>query len=86
MHHDLVLWEEFEDDCPECRPALIDTQTGQVLPEDHPTMRAVMRVWKDTSLAGRRAFHAFTCLNVRDPEIMGFIQSFNERIRRAIGH
>ncbi len=52
----------FSDDCPGCRPAVIDPESGKVLQHDHPVMRAINAVWDKTTYAERQSFHRFTCL------------------------
>jgi hypothetical protein len=61
-----MSWEEFDDNCPGCRPAILDLETGKALPEEHPLMVKMAGVWATTSLAERRAWHRVTCLNSRD--------------------
>jgi len=75
--------DKFNDDCQGCKPAVIDVQTGKPLTPEHPIMAAVNRVWGKTTLAEREAFHKFTCLNSRDPEVMKVVQSLSERIKSA---
>lgn len=57
---------EHDDDCPGCRPVMIDLQTGKVLPDHAPPMKHLLAVWSGTSMAERQAFHRVTCLNSRD--------------------
>lgn len=79
-----MSWAHFEDDCPGCRPAMIDIKTGKRLPEDSPEMQAVMGVWAKTTIEERRAFHRFTCQNSRAPEDMAVISEFSQRINEAM--
>jgi hypothetical protein len=57
---------KFDDNCPGCRPAIIDVKTKQVLPDNHPVMAAMLEVWKKTSIGERRAYHRVMCLNSQD--------------------
>jgi hypothetical protein len=36
--------QEFDDNCPGCRPAIIDTKTKKVLPDDDPGMVAMLKI------------------------------------------
>jgi hypothetical protein len=76
--------ERFEDDCPGCRPCLIDVKTGQIMGEDEPPMRAAMRVWRATSRFEREAFHRVCCLNSRNPVDLQVIQSISGRIKAQL--
>ena len=58
--------QEFDDNCPGCRPAIVDVKTKKVLPDDDPVMSAMLKVWAKTSLGERRAYHRVMCLNSRD--------------------
>jgi hypothetical protein len=57
--------DRFDDECPGCRPMLVDPKTMQPYADDSVEMRAVNRVWSATTLEERQAFHRFTCLSSR---------------------
>jgi hypothetical protein len=73
--------KQFDDDCPGCRPVVIDVKTGK--PDDR-AMAAINQVWEHTTVAERKAFHEFTCLNSRDPEVMAVISRLSERFTQAM--
>jgi len=79
-----MSWQQHEDDCPGCRPAVCDPETMVQLPDEHPVMQAVLGVWKTTTLAERQAFHRMTCNNSREPSDMSTVQTLMERITAAI--
>jgi hypothetical protein len=58
--------EKYDDNCPGCRPAFLNLETNEVLPEDDPIMVKVLAIWAETSVAERRAYHRVMCLNSRD--------------------
>jgi hypothetical protein len=58
--------QEYQDNCPGCRPAIVDVKTGVILPDDDPMMVRMLAVWATTSVAQRRAYHRVMCLNSRD--------------------
>ena len=75
---------EFCDDCPGCRPALLDLQTQQSLPDDDPIMVKVNRVWdSDTTYAQRRAFIKVTLHNSRNKQDMVRAQEVTQKIEVA---
>lgn len=50
-----VSRDQFDDDCPGCRPAMLNVKTGRTYADDSPTMVIVNRLWRETSLAERQA-------------------------------
>lgn len=77
--------KQFDDNCPGCRPVLVNAKTGKALPEDSPTMRVVLEfVWAKTTPEERRAFHRFTCLNSRDGHDVAIAASIARRIEAAL--
>lgn len=76
--------DKYNDDCPGCRPALVNVKTGQKMPDDSPEMVAVLRVWDKTTRIEREAFHRFTCLNSRAIEDLDIIQALSKRFEKAM--
>jgi hypothetical protein len=74
---------QFSDDCPGCRPALIDFKTGQVIPEDDPVMQSVLAIWAKTTRKEREVFHCVTCLNSRVPSDLRIFKTVTDRIQGA---
>lgn len=79
-----MSWEQHEDDCPGCRPALLDPTTGKAAAPDSPEMQVVNRVWSTTTVEERHAFHRVTCQNSRDDADMTLVQGICERIGDAL--
>jgi hypothetical protein len=75
-----VSWEAYEEDCPDCRPAMVDMKTGQVMPDDAPMMRFVLEVFKGLTLAEKQAWHRFTCQNSRAPADLKVIESITQKL------
>jgi hypothetical protein len=73
--------EQYDDNCPGCKPAFIDLETGQVLADDHPTMLKIMAIWETTSRAQRSAYHRVMCLNSRDPIDLVIVGGIIERFK-----
>lgn len=47
---------EYDDNCKDCQPVIMDINTGEPLAEDSPIMIALMKAWKErTTLTERRA-------------------------------
>ena len=76
--------QKFDDECRGCKPAMMDVQTGKVLPDDSPSMQIVLRLWGETTLAERQAWHRVTCQNSRAPEDLRFAQVFTQRVQKAL--
>ena len=79
-----MSWKNFEDNCPGCQPVILDRKTMKPFPHDSPVMQAVMRVWQETTLQERQAFHDFMCNNSREPLVMGLVNGLHERFQLAI--
>jgi hypothetical protein len=79
-----MSFQEFNDKCPGCRPAILDVKTGQVLPDDDPIMVKMLSVWKATTLGERQIYHRVTCLNSRDPLDLFIVQSIIERFQSSL--
>ena len=77
-----MSFEYFENDCPGCKPVLLDQKTMRQMPETSPEMQAVLGVWAKTTLEERQAFHRFTCQNSRTPADMAVMSDLGERMRR----
>src|SRR5262249_40676022 len=74
----------YSDDCADCRPAVRNMTTGEVLPDDHPLMQRILAAWAKTTPEQRRAWHAVTCLNSRKLEDMELAQSFVKAIENPV--
>jgi hypothetical protein len=76
--------KKFDDDCPGCRPVLIDLKTGKPFPNEHPAMQALNRLWAATSTEDKLAFHAFTCENSRAMDVVIKVRDLRQRLESAI--
>lgn len=77
---------EFCDTCPGCRPAMVDTRTGEVVPADHPLMIATNWVWDhETTYAERKAFIDVTHHNKHGPEELRLAVSVMNKIQGVLG-
>jgi len=76
--------QKHDDDCPGCRPALVNTKTGQPYPANSPQMIAVMKVWNQTNLIERQAWHRVTCQNSRSPSDLRLAGSIAEKVKEAL--
>jgi hypothetical protein len=72
--------DRYNDDCPGCRPALLDVNTGKPLKADDPIMVATNKAFDGSSRAIRQAFHNFTCNNSRDPMDLMLVDKLRERM------
>jgi hypothetical protein len=74
-----MSFQKFDDNCPGCRPAILDPQTGRVLPDDDPLMVKMLSVWEETTLGERQIYHRVMCQNSRDPLDLFIVQGIIER-------
>lgn len=73
----------FDDECPGCRPVIIDPATRKVLADESPIVQSMNKIWSESSRSEREAFHRVTCLNSRNPEDLTVMQSLVKRIESA---
>lgn len=76
--------ERFDDECPGCRPAMVDVKTGLSFADDSIEMKTVNRLWGETSLQERRAWHRVTCQNSRALVDVQYARSFADRLEAAL--
>ena len=76
--------ERFDDNCKDCNPVAIDPATGKRVPDDHPVMVAMNKVWAMTTKKEREAFHEFTCHNSREPKVLLVVAALRRRIQEAL--
>ena len=76
--------EHYEDDCEGCRPVLINPDTGQPLPENHPISQIVNGVFEKLSKQQKESFHKVCCLNSRDEQDLANVQVFRDEVAKKI--
>jgi len=76
--------ERFDDECPGCRPAMMDVRTGKLFPADSAEMKIVDRLWRETTPEERRAWHRFTCQNSRALVDVQLAEAFGKRLEHAL--
>lgn len=79
-----MSFHQHSDDCPGCRPVILDLKTGKPLADDSPEMIAVSVMWAQTTLDERQAFHRFTCQNSRTTEDLKMMESLSDRMKKAL--
>ena len=79
-----MSYQFFSDDCPGCRPAMLNLTTGEAIPESDPMMQIVLAVWARTSRKEREVFHRVTCQNSRVPSDVRIFQQLGMRIQTAL--
>ena len=58
--------KEYQEDCPGCRPVIVDfSDNNRRLPDDHPKMVILLKIWREASHAEKVAFHNVTCNSSR---------------------
>lgn len=76
--------ERFDDECAGCCPVMLDVKTKRVLADDSIEMTIVNRLWAQTSLEERQAWHRFTCQNSRLLVDIQFAKGFVDRLEAAL--
>ncbi len=76
--------EQFADDCPGCRPIILDIKTKRALPAEHPAMQAITAVWQSTTRFERECFHRFTCLNSRERLDVTVVDGLRQKMQDAL--
>jgi len=74
--------------CKGCEPAIVNLTTQKLLPEDHPSMKAALKFWKEeTTREERDAIHRVTCDHSEAPKdetlAKGVWQRMSEVLKRA---
>lgn len=72
---------QFSDDCPGCRPAMINLTTNEVLPEDDPMMQKMLSIWGATSYEERQAYHRVMCQNSRAITDLLIVQAIVNKLK-----
>ena len=80
-----MSYEHFDEECPGCRPAMVDVKTMQPFADDSPEMKTVRRLWGETSREERLAWHRFTCQNSRSLMDVQLVKTFSDRLEAALG-
>jgi len=70
---------EFDADCPCCRPAMLDTETMQPLPENHLAMLVAKAVWDDMPYEDKFALDCIWTHSSRDPEHLAVAEKFRRK-------
>lgn len=73
---------EYDDNCAGCRPVILSLD-GKEIREPY-VLAAIDLVWSLTTLAERRAWHRFTCLNSRAAGDVEAARSITAGIQRAM--
>jgi hypothetical protein len=76
--------DHFDDECAGCRPAMVDVKTGRPLADDSIEMTTVNRLWGETTLEERQAWHRVTCQNSRALPDMKHTKAFVDRLEAAL--
>ncbi|HSX22866.1 MAG TPA: hypothetical protein VLE97_08855 [Gaiellaceae bacterium] len=74
----------FDDECPGCRPAMMNIKTRQLYADDSIEMITVNRLWAQTTVEERKAWHRVTCKNSRSLVDLSVAQAFADRIEAAL--
>lgn len=73
--------EHYDENCPGCRPAMVDMKTGKLMKQNHPMMKIANQVFDTFDIVERRAWHRFTCQNARDPAALAAAAKFHDGLK-----
>jgi hypothetical protein len=76
--------ETHDDNCPGCRPVMVNAKTGEMVAADSPVMAVIDRVWDATNLLERQAWHRVTCQNSRLVSDLRIVEAISQRMASAI--
>ena len=62
---------------------MVDVKTGHVFADDSLEMTIVNRLWSETTIDERRAWHRFTCQNSRALVDVQLVKAFSDRLEAA---
>lgn len=74
----------YDENCPGCRPAMIDVKTGKRMASNHPVMLAVLSVYDNATLEERRALHKLWVDSDQSEENMRIAGPVIQRIQNAV--
>jgi hypothetical protein len=74
----------YDPQCPDCVPALIDPETGEIIPKSDPIMVTIMKVWNAASVEDRQAFMNITWANSQEPVDRERMSLLMRRIQKAV--
>jgi hypothetical protein len=63
---------------------MMDVKIGRVLASDSVEMTTVNRLWQETTLEERRAWHRVTCQNSRALADVRLVKVFSDRLEAAL--
>ncbi len=78
--------KEYQDNCPGCKPMILDIHTMKPLPDDDPIMVAALEVWGRSTLEERKAFHDVMCNNSRTLENLRLAEGLTKRMMNNAGY
>lgn len=76
--------DRFDDECPGCRPAMVDVKTGRLYADTSAEMQVVNRLWTETTPQERQAWHRVTCQNSRALVDLPRAKEFADRVEAAL--
>jgi hypothetical protein len=95
-----MSWETFDDECQDCKPAMIKLKTGPdgepirqadgslvvdgIVPDNDPAMIAILDVWAKTTLKERQVYHRVCCQNSQHPTDLQVFREIGKRLRNAL--
>jgi hypothetical protein len=76
--------EKFDPKCTDCRPAVIDAQTGQPFDANHPVVKAMNKVWDTSPLEEQEAYWRVMVKNSRDLDDIRLMRKIASRLEARV--
>jgi hypothetical protein len=81
MNHTL---HEYDDNCEDCQPSIVNTKTGKAMEKTEPIMVAILDAWKNkTTLIERRATSRVWTGQSTNPIDMEIMQRVGKILQQA---
>lgn len=75
----------YDPQCPDCIPAVVNMNTGELLAKDSPTMAQVLKVWNTLPFAHREAFINVTAFGGEDATDWALAEQVFQKLVPALG-
>lgn len=75
---------KYDPNCPQCRPAILDPETGRIMEDAHPVMQKIMQCWNLQPHEVREAFIDVTYNNSREEKDVRLMQEFMNQVEAAL--
>lgn len=79
-----MIKHEFDPNCEDCKPALLDIKTGRPLPKTDPMVVTATEIWEALSLEDKKALNRVWVHNSRDAHDMQTCARYAKAVQKAM--